>query len=230
VFQSGLLAPILQGYTLGRLHRLVRAALAHPSLMRKLRYLIGIFVACGLASQTCSIARAGCAADETPTYSDILGVKLSRDDNDLVHNFDPESKGTFEVTFWGAASARFPEGFPSIYVGRAHAPRRGTYESTTGSGLKTVVQMLERNRFFDLHLTDKQVTETPLDILWVRRCNVVTEFEAYRSAEFEPDNVRVLFDDIERYAESLTWVRKSSDEETAIGLFFGQGEPNRGAP
>jgi len=39
---------------------------------------------------------------------------------------------------------------------------------------------------------------------------------------YEPEPIRTLFNQIEAFAESLHWVRKSKDQESAIPLYFGQ--------
>jgi hypothetical protein len=120
---------------------------------------------------------ASCDAGAKPTYSDIVAVEASR--FSLVGRQPPAmyflTVGRFDKLDNSPGGVRYTSLFRPLKKNQTFAP--GRYQSPNSATLfDSVVAVLERHEFFDLHLplSQTQYIDGPEDYLAVSRCGTET--------------------------------------------------------
>jgi hypothetical protein len=127
-------------------------------------------------------ALASCDAGGKPAYGDIVAVEASR--FSLVGRQPPAmyflNVGRFDKLDNSSAGVRYTSLFRPLKKNKQFPP--GRYESSDAAGLfDRVVAVLERHRFFDVHLalSQNQYIDGPEDYLAVSRCGTETVVGAW---------------------------------------------------
>jgi|HubBroStandDraft_4_1064222.scaffolds.fasta_scaffold00034_1 hypothetical protein len=157
------------------------------------------------------MAIAKCGTGNPASYDDIDAVMFTQNysngqDNTVysrrVATFD---RSTFWVFFWNNGREELPTEYSQLDL----KDGLGTFKLSTT--LEDVRSVLQRHDFFHLNPTDLLITDTMQNILYVKRCGVITTIRLYKYYDptFQDRATLALFDNLRSLVKAASATRTS---------------------
>ena len=147
-------------------------------------------------------ADAACGRGQTPTYSDIEGLRFVRTD---CFGTCP----SYEVLI---------SPFGLYYVGRKYVDKTGTYQASLGNTVTLAKEILQKHDFYRLNYDDSGlITDVPHFILAVERCGVTTKLD-WPDYGNRPD-IQTLFNALDTIIRNKAWHKTSDSTDSPLSLF-----------